>query len=125
MVYFEVELMAITSYEKQINGSHQIDISRESILRPLQKYDIREAHVNRGVRGVRYDYSVAGYRDTSINSYYRSREHSTVEITFDRAGLEKLSVDLYKMQEEEWLRKNNPSLQKAWEHYQTVLGLVK
>jgi hypothetical protein len=29
------------------------------------------------------------------------------------------------MQEEEWLRKNNPSLQKAWEHYQTVLGLVK
>ena len=38
--------MAITSYEKQINGSHQIDISRESILRPLQKYDIREAHVN-------------------------------------------------------------------------------
>jgi hypothetical protein len=121
MVYFEVELMAITSYEKQINGSHQIDISRESILRPLQKYDIQEAHVNRGVR---YDYS-ARYCDTSIDSYYRSREHSTVEITFDRAGLEKLSVDLYKMQEEEWLRKNNPSLQKAWEHYQTVLGLVK
>lgn len=121
MVYTEVELMAITSYEKQINGSHQIDISRESILRPLQKYDIQEAHVNRGVR---YDYS-ARYCDTSIDSYYRPREHSTVEITFDRAGLEKLSVDLYKMQEEEWLRKNNPSLQKAWEHYQTVLGLVK
>jgi hypothetical protein len=107
MVYLEVELMAST---RSCN-----DISKERIFRPLQKYDIIEAHINRRVP---FDYG-------SVNSYYRPREHSTVEITFDQEGLEKLSVDLYKIQEEEWLRKNNPSLQKAWEHYQTVLGLVK
>lgn len=119
--------MAITNYyDRRNTNSQQVDI-RDRYFRPLHKYSIREAHLNREVH-LRYDdpyyYSGAGYRDTSISSY-GTREHNTYEITFDQLGLDKLTSDLSKIEEEEWLRKNNPSLQKAWEHYQTVLGLVK
>ena len=114
MVYFEVELMTMATYNSYGNSnSQQVDI-RNSYFRPLHKYGIIEAHYIREVR-LRY-YSSAEYR---------TREHNTFEIKFDQTGLDKLSLDLYKIEEEEWLRKNNPSLQAAWEHYQTVLGLVK
>lgn len=118
MVYFEVGLMTMATYNSYKNSnSQQVDI-RNSYFRPLHKYGIREAHY---IREVRYDDPIWYYSSAE----YRTREHNTFEIKFDQTGLEKLSLDLYKIEEEEWLRKNNPSLQAAWEHYQTVLGLVK
>jgi hypothetical protein len=120
MVFIEVGLMAITNYDynkrprpRQVT-SQQFDTGHR-YFRPLHKYGIRDAHLNREVQ--RYDYSAAG----SISP----RGYGTYEIEFEEAGLDKLTTDLYKIEEEERLRKYNPSLQAAWDHYQTVLGLVK
>lgn len=115
--------MAITGYEKHMS-SQQVDI-RDKYFRPLHKYGLKEAHVSRELR---YDdpYYSLRYNDTSNNEYYfKPEEYYTYEITLDQRGFDEMVSDLDRIDYEEWLRKNNPSLQKAWEHYQTVLGLVK
>jgi len=126
MVYLEVGLMAITNYyDRRNTNSQQVDI-RDRYFRPLLKYGIREAHCSRELR---YDdptwYYSRGYVDSSINDFYRPKENTAFEIKLDKEGLEAMMYDLDRIDHEEWLRKNNPSLQAAWDHYQTVLGLVK
>jgi hypothetical protein len=120
MVYVEVELMA-RSY------TSQVDI-RDTYFSPLYKYGLREVHYNAEMR-----YADPYWVDYSNNSIMRRpEEHGTFDITIDRKGLEAIMSQLERNESEskrceyeKWLREQNPSLQAAWEHYQTVLGLVK
>lgn len=126
MVYFEVGLMTMATYNSYGNSNYQqVDI-RDRRFRPLFKYGLKEAHVSRKLR---YDdpyYSSFRYNNTSISEdFYRPGEYYTYEITLDQRGFDEMVRDLDRIDYEEWLRSRNPSLQKAWEHYQTVLGLVK
>lgn len=97
--------------------SQQCDI-RDRSLNPLYKYGLREARVHTEVRyEPHYGYG--------CKTRYDPYECYTCEITLDQKGFSELVGDLERIEHEEWLRKNNPSLQAAWDHYQTILNLVK
>jgi hypothetical protein len=110
--------MAINNYDHRRSISQPVDV-RDRYFRTLQKYRVRSANYTR------YDEPFYSRNYDNISSYYRPTDHCTFEIILDEQGLKDMVDDLDRIEHEEWLRKNNPSLQKAWEHYQTVLGLVK
>lgn len=125
MVYFEVGLMTMATYNSYKNSnSQQVDI-RDRRVRPLRKYGLKEAHVSRELRYDRNYYFTRPNKGMIDHDLYRPDEYYIYEITMDQKGFDEMVSDLDRVDYEEWLRKNNPSLQKAWEHYQTVLGLVK
>ena len=128
MVHVEVGIITMATYLNSYsnsNSSQQVDI-RDKYFRPLHKYGLKEAHMSRELA---YDSPYYyGFRniDTGNNEYYlKPKEYYTYEITLDQRGFDEMVSDLDRIDYEEWLRKNNPSLQAAWEHYQTILNLVK
>lgn len=101
-------------------NNYSVDI-RDRIIAPLRRYDIRKVYRTSEMR-YEYTHSRLGSSD---NIRCPPQEESIFEINISERGLRKMSSDLDEIQHEEWLRKNNPSLQQAWDHYQTVLALCK
>lgn len=127
MVHVEVGIITMATYNSysNSNSSQQVDI-RDKYFRPLHKYGLKEAHMSRELGYDSPYYSCFRYIDTSNSEYYlKPKEYYTYEITLDQRGFDEMVSDLDRIDYEEWLRKNNPGLQAAWEHYQTILNLVK
>lgn len=94
--------------------SRSVDI-RHGYFGPLIKYNIVSA-----------EYTQRPYYDR-MDAYrysYPSSEES-FQIEFEKRGLEKLLGKLDALEREEYLRKEYPALQNAWEQYQLVLELMK
>ena len=102
------------------NQSRPID-ARHGYFGPLRKYTILSAEYTEENR---VPYSCRSYYASCYpDSFTTSQE--TFEIKFERRGLERLLDKLDTSEREELLRQQNPALQKAREHYQTISGLVK
>jgi hypothetical protein len=110
--------MAMSDYQNYYNKKSQSVDIRHGFFGPLRKYNIISAEYTQGSPGYHYD-RIDGYRYS-----YPSSEES-FQIEFEKQGLEKLLGKLDALEREEYLRKQYPALQKAWEQYQLVLELMK
>jgi hypothetical protein len=99
--------MAMIDYNKK---SKSVDV-RHGYFDPLRKYNILSAE----------------YTQQLHSRYYRHSPPSeeSFQIEFEKQGLEKLLGKLDALEREEYLRKQYPALQNAWEQYQLVLELMK
>lgn len=127
--YDDYNIMAITNYDYNKRpsrwpvSSHQVD-TRNQYFAPLRHYDILNAEYTAELTRRQHSDYLTTLRPNDPASDY-SQPYETVEIKFVKRGLEKLLTELDIAEKEKYLRKQNPALQAAWDHYQTVLGLVK
>jgi FMN phosphatase YigB (HAD superfamily) len=106
--------MAMSDYYKK---SQSVDI-RHRYLDPLRKYNILSAEYTQRENPRYYYDRIDGYR-------YSHPSEESFQIEFEKQGLEKLLGKLDALEREEYLRKEYPALQNAWEQYQLVLELMK
>jgi len=111
MVFVEVGMI---DYNKK---SKSVDV-RHGYFDPLRKYNILSAEYTQQLHSRYYYDRIDGYRHSPPSE-------ESFQIEFEKQGLEKLLGKLDALEREEYLRKQYPALQNAWEQYQLVLELMK